>query len=75
MNEPPTSEPPTLSTPQHISLTQLSHSASTDVPLPHLVIMTQMSGVGVDTDLLTLPLSLSLSQCGFLFHSLRRFID
>lgn len=53
--------------PAAISLTQLSHSASTDVPLPHLVIMTQMSGVGVDTDLLSLSISLSLSVGFFLF--------
>lgn len=55
--------------PAAISLTQLSHSASTDVPLPHLVIMTQMSGVGVDTDLLSLSISLSLSVGFFLFFS------
>lgn len=55
MNEQPASEPPTPNTLQHIHLTQRSHSASTDAPLPHHVIMTQMSGVGVDTDLFAPP--------------------
>lgn len=51
--------------PAAISLTQLSHSASTDVPLPHLVIMNQMSGVGVNANYAD-----SSSQWRFLFHSL-----
>ncbi|TNN34478.1 hypothetical protein EYF80_055360 [Liparis tanakae] len=44
MNERAASDsPPTLGALRHISLTQRSHSASADVPLPHRVAMTQMS--------------------------------
>lgn len=69
MNEPPTSEPPTLGTLQPFFWLNSHAQPPLMFLFFHLVIMTQMSAVGVDTNSPSCALSLSLCRFFFFFLS------